>query len=207
MLLKTHVEKMSVLATPTIFMKTRDLSRYSHDIHENKGSYAPRSTALNALEGSTLGAGVNPAAAHFRQREQKRILNYTFEAGMCMKTKDRKTQCPNKNRLLVLHFRHLRRIERSFCRKLLLLNDNLSDQFGFSRVPSCTVPPRGAPDTAPLRISAGVGRRMKENCLSAAGPSGNEALPCCPHGTSVLLSSPGFRQTIEDLKDCCTSGF
>ena len=65
MLLKTHVEKMSVLATPTIFMKTRDLSRYSHDIHENKGSYAPGSTALNALEGSTLGAGVNPAAAHF----------------------------------------------------------------------------------------------------------------------------------------------
>ena len=56
-------------------MKTRDLSRYSHDIHENKGSYAPGSTALNALEGSTRGAGVNPAAAHFRQREQKRIVN------------------------------------------------------------------------------------------------------------------------------------
>jgi hypothetical protein len=31
-----------------------------------------------------------------------------------MKTKDRKTQCPNKNRLLGLHFRHLRRIERYF---------------------------------------------------------------------------------------------
>jgi hypothetical protein len=45
MLLKTHVEKMSVLATPTIFMKTSDLSQYSHDIHENKGSYPPGSTA------------------------------------------------------------------------------------------------------------------------------------------------------------------
>ena len=114
MLLKTHVEKMSALATPAIFMKTIDLSRYSHDIHENKGSCAPGSTARNALEGSTLGAGVNPAAAHFRQREQKGILNYTFEAGMSMKTKDHKTQCPNENRLLDLHFRHLRRIERYF---------------------------------------------------------------------------------------------
>ena len=114
MLLKTHVEKMSVLATPTIFMKTRDLSRYSHDIHENKGSYAPGSTALNALEGSTLGAGVNPAAAHFPAEHEKKMLNNTFEAGMCMKTKDRKTQCPNRNRLIVPRFRHLRRIERYF---------------------------------------------------------------------------------------------
>jgi hypothetical protein len=56
MLLKTHVEKMSALATPTIFMKTSDLSRYSHDIHENKGSCAPGLAALNALEGSMLGA-------------------------------------------------------------------------------------------------------------------------------------------------------
>ena len=71
MLLKTHVEKMSVLATPTIFMKTIDLSRYSHDIHENKGSCAPGSTALKALEGWTLGAGVNPAAAHFPGEPEK----------------------------------------------------------------------------------------------------------------------------------------
>jgi len=71
MLLKTHVEKMSVWATPTIFMKTIDLSRLGHDIYEKNGSYAPRSIDLNALGGSTRGAGVNPAAAHFRQREQK----------------------------------------------------------------------------------------------------------------------------------------
>jgi hypothetical protein len=44
MLLKTHVEKMSVLATPTIFMKTSDLNRCSHDIHENKGSCASGQT-------------------------------------------------------------------------------------------------------------------------------------------------------------------
>jgi hypothetical protein len=50
MLLKTHVEKISVLATPTIFMKTSNLFLYTYDIHENKGSCSPGSTALNALE-------------------------------------------------------------------------------------------------------------------------------------------------------------
>ena len=45
---------------------------------------------------------------------EKKMLNNTFEAGMCMKTKDRKTQCPNRNRLIVPRFRHLRRIERYF---------------------------------------------------------------------------------------------
>ena len=68
MLLKTHVEKMSVLAIPTIFMKTRDLSRLGHDIHENKGSYAPGPTAPQRAQGSRRGAGVNPAAAHFPGR-------------------------------------------------------------------------------------------------------------------------------------------
>ncbi len=114
MLLKTHVEKMSALATPTIFMKTSDLSRYSHDIDETKDSWAPRSAATKAPEGSTREAEVSPAIAHFRQREQKRIIKYTFEAGMSMKTEDRKTQCPKRNRLLVPRFRHLRRIERYF---------------------------------------------------------------------------------------------
>ena len=45
---------------------------------------------------------------------RKKMLNDTFEAGMCMKTKDRKTQCPNRNRLIVPRFRHLSRIERYF---------------------------------------------------------------------------------------------
>ena len=34
----------------------------------------------------------------------KRILFYTFEAGMCMKTKDHKTECPNRNRHFGLTF-------------------------------------------------------------------------------------------------------
>ena len=72
MLLKTRVEKMSVLATPTIFMKTRDLSRYSHDIHENKGSWAPRSAASRAPEGSTPEAEATHSVAHFRQESEKR---------------------------------------------------------------------------------------------------------------------------------------
>ena len=45
MLLKTRVEKMSVLATPTISMKTRNLSRCSHDIYETKGSCASGETS------------------------------------------------------------------------------------------------------------------------------------------------------------------
>ena len=114
MLLKTHVENMSVLATPAIFMKTRDLSLLGHDIHENKGSYAPRLAAPTPLKGSTLGAGVNPTAAHFPAEHEKKMLNDTFEAGMCMKTKDRKTQCPSKNRLIVPRFRHFGQIERYF---------------------------------------------------------------------------------------------
>jgi hypothetical protein len=114
MLLKKHLEKMSVLVTPTIFMKTSDSSRYSHDIHENKGSCAPRLAAPEGAQGSAREAEISPAIAHFRQGEQKRIIKYTFETGMSMKTKDRKTQCPKINRLLIPRFRHLRRIERYF---------------------------------------------------------------------------------------------
>ena len=65
MLLKTHVEKMSALATPTIFMKTSDLNHDSHDIHENKGSCAPGLAAPNAPEGATPEAGVSSIVAHF----------------------------------------------------------------------------------------------------------------------------------------------
>ncbi len=49
--------------------------------------------------------------------EAERILNYTFEAGMSMKTKDHKTQCPNRNRLLGLNFRHLRQTDTHFAEK------------------------------------------------------------------------------------------
>ena len=42
------------------------------------------------------------------------MLNNTFEAGMSMKTKERKTQCPKKIRLLGLNFRHLRRTDTHF---------------------------------------------------------------------------------------------
>jgi len=75
MLLKTNGGKTSAGATPTMFMKTSNLILYTYDIYENKGSCAPGSTAPKALEGSTRGARVNPAVAHFRQREQKKSLN------------------------------------------------------------------------------------------------------------------------------------
>ncbi len=47
----------------------------------------------------------------------KRILFYTFEAGMCMKTNDRKTQCPKKIRLLGLDFRHFSITDTRFAQK------------------------------------------------------------------------------------------
>jgi hypothetical protein len=38
MLLKTHIEKMSMWGYPTMFMKTNDLNCQCHDVYENKGS-------------------------------------------------------------------------------------------------------------------------------------------------------------------------
>ena len=72
MLLKTHVEKMSVLATPTIFMKTSDLSRCSHDIHENKGSCAPGSTGRKQRmrDPHEKGVATNSAPSERPQRPQ-----------------------------------------------------------------------------------------------------------------------------------------
>jgi hypothetical protein len=107
MLLKTHVEKMSVVATPTIFVKTIDLSRNSYDIHENKGSYAPRSAAPKTLEGSTPEAGVPPAVAHFRQNGPKKdVTKNTIEAGISMKTNKSRARCPKKIGHLCISFGH-----------------------------------------------------------------------------------------------------
>jgi len=39
MLLKTHVEKMSLLSLAIMFMKINGLNNASHDVCENKGSY------------------------------------------------------------------------------------------------------------------------------------------------------------------------
>jgi hypothetical protein len=102
MLLKTHEEKMSVLATPTMFMITSDLSRESHDIDENKGSCAlkqvcskqrrrekegsrlifreskPGLPSVRANEvispgGINAGGSAIPALAHLRQASKKKI--------------------------------------------------------------------------------------------------------------------------------------
>ena len=117
MLLKTNGGKTSAGATPTMFMKTSNLFLYTYDIYENKGSCSSGSTAPKALEGSTPEAEVSPAIAHFRQREQKRIIKYTFEAGMSLKTKDHKTQCPKQNRLLGPNFRHFYVTDAHFAEK------------------------------------------------------------------------------------------
>ena len=41
MLLKTHVEKMSLLCPTTILMKTSQLKTVTRDVHDNTGSCAP----------------------------------------------------------------------------------------------------------------------------------------------------------------------
>jgi hypothetical protein len=39
MLLKTHVEKMTDNCLSTMLMKTNELNRFFHDIHDKKGGY------------------------------------------------------------------------------------------------------------------------------------------------------------------------
>jgi len=128
MLLKTNGGKTSAGATPTMFMKTSNLSLHTYDVDENKGGCSSGSSAgsrrgeIHKSVESDLGdqrggPGVNHAAAHFPAEREKKMLNDTFEAGMSMKTKDRKTRCPNRNRLIVPRFRHFRRIEWYFAEK------------------------------------------------------------------------------------------
>ncbi len=92
--------------------RDRPMSRESE--LELTRAHANEMNAASAPGGSTPGAGVTAAVLQFRQREQKRILKYTFEAGISMKTKEHKTQCPTENRHLGLNFRHLRRTETHF---------------------------------------------------------------------------------------------
>jgi hypothetical protein len=39
MLLKTKEERVDFLTDPTIYMRTKDLFRYSHDVYESKWTY------------------------------------------------------------------------------------------------------------------------------------------------------------------------
>jgi hypothetical protein len=135
MLLKTHVEKMSVLATPTIFMKTSDLSRRSHDIHENKGSCAPGSTGRKQRmrdphekgvanhsgpsERPQRPRGIDGGGRSHPRRGQfpaggKKIKKCTNEAGMYMKTHESLTLSPEKVGHLCLRFGHLRLTDTDF---------------------------------------------------------------------------------------------
>jgi len=51
-----------------MFMKTGSLFLYTYDIYENKGSCAPGSTAVNALEGSTRGGRTEARRSPFPGR-------------------------------------------------------------------------------------------------------------------------------------------
>ena len=84
-------------------------------VYASGGSYVNVSTEVEGFQPAPAVASEStPWERPGRGHSRKKMLNNTFEAGMCMKTKDRKTQCPNRNRLIVPRFRHLRRIYRYF---------------------------------------------------------------------------------------------
>ncbi len=78
---------------------------------------------------------MEPPDQRFGKRQaggtQEKNLDNTFEAGMSMKTKAHRTQCPNKIRLLDLNFRHSTSNRALFCRELLPSHDRLSGHSDF----------------------------------------------------------------------------
>ena len=63
-----------------------------------------RANEMISPSGISAGGGAIPAVAQLRQASKKRYI--TFEAGMCMKTKERLIQCPKKIGHLGLNFGH-----------------------------------------------------------------------------------------------------
>ena len=55
--------------------------------------------------------------AHFRAKGERKFSIMTFEAGMCMKTKERKTECPKINRNFDRNFRCFRLTDGLFAAK------------------------------------------------------------------------------------------
>ena len=116
----------------------------------------------------------------------KRIPFYTFEAGMCMKTKDRKTQCPKKIRLLGLNFRHFCNNRRPFCPKMQICDDNLLRQSSFLQVST------GAENLG-RRCGAGALRKARTSALRLLGHRGAGKEPQGRRAAAALRSreNPG----------------
>jgi hypothetical protein len=71
----------------------------------------------SAPKGLTLKAEITSMLRISGGEEKKKMSKNTSEAGMSMKTKEHKTQCPNRNRLIVARFRHLRLTGAHFAEK------------------------------------------------------------------------------------------
>jgi hypothetical protein len=123
-------------------MKISNLTRKSHDIHENKGSCSRKRVGrkqrmqkkekiasrfarasgiaerpregMNAPKRSARQSGVSLTAAHFLAGQEKRCSINTFKAGMCLKTKSDLTSCPKIKRHFRGTFRYLTQTERYF---------------------------------------------------------------------------------------------
>jgi hypothetical protein len=90
MLLKTHIEKMSIFPLSTIFMKTNELQFKLHDINENKreSSHARKGKRSLAPEGRS----------DLEISWPQKMLKMKDDPAMYMKTHGTSTECPTEKR-------------------------------------------------------------------------------------------------------------
>jgi len=168
-----------------MYENTRLMNRTSIDetrvVDQTGAALTPRWAVLEPCENNHHERRRNYKTGPPSERwAEKRIPFYTFEAGMCMKTKDRSTQCPNKNRHLDLNFPTFSNKRRPFCTKMQFCDDKMTICWG--NPVFCRFPP--APRT--WGADAGRGRSARparRPCgFSASGPgeraAGPESGPC-----------------------------
>ncbi len=82
----------------TADLQNRSALRTVESKPELPNAHGHEFTTPNAPEGSTPEAEATPAVANFRQGSKKDVRKNTNEAGMCMKTHESRTKCPEKSR-------------------------------------------------------------------------------------------------------------
>jgi len=141
-------------------------------------------------------------------RRRKIILNITFEAGMSMKTKDHKTQCPKRIRHLGLSFRHFTQMEAYFAgiSRLFVAFGGEKNDFGFRRrVPPALCPswghrrarPRTRGNVAKVAPVVGKSREERKRRIDAskAAKSDISSIPIRPtHENKKTSKNEGCSQ-------------
>ncbi len=124
---------------PAIFMKTRGRATECRSINHTflikldriLRQYGRFSSLAETIIAGRVTFETSPPYGHWAA---KRIPFYTFEAGMCMKTKDHMTKRPNRNRHFGLKFRLFSITEALFCTKMQICGDNLLRHSSFLQV-------------------------------------------------------------------------